>query len=272
MAIFAVKNQWGGASQPWHEGGSYVLGCRPGQNIVAINISSTDGGKTLTGTMKYAGEGDIQVVATHISANNYSVQNSWGGQPLQDGGNWIIGGRTDQRAIALNLTSTNDGTTLNGDMTYAGEGHIMVDATLIAGSSYTVENSWGGPGKPKELGGTMVLGNRPTKNPVNFEISSADGGKTFTGYMTYETEGHIGFKAELTAGNNYNVQNQWGGSSAPWNDGGVMVIGCREGKQCISLQINSDDGGKTFTGQMTYETEGHILYFAALSTCSSRIG
>ncbi len=134
-------------------------------------------------------------------------------------------------------------------------------------ANYSVENQWGGDQAPWHPGGTWVLGNRPNQNPVAFDIKSSDGGKTFTGTMTYDGEGPIGFRGTNTGGNNYKVENQWGGSSAPWNDGGTFTIGGRENQRVIRLQVSSSDGGKTFldhTG-MTYEGEGPIGFKAKLS-------
>ena len=74
-----VQNQWGGQSAAWNEGGMWVIGCRSGQNVVALNINSADGGKTFTGSMKYAGEGPIGFKATLSQNNTYVVENQWGG-------------------------------------------------------------------------------------------------------------------------------------------------------------------------------------------------
>ena len=90
MAIFQVQNQWGGNTAPWHPGGTFVLGCRDNQNVVAIDIKSSDDGKSFTGTMTYAGEGPIGVKATQVMGNNYTVENQWGGDsaPWHPGGSW----------------------------------------------------------------------------------------------------------------------------------------------------------------------------------------
>jgi hypothetical protein len=56
----------------------------------------------------------------------------------------------------------------------------------------------------------------------------------------------------------YSTQNQWGGNSAPWHDGGILNIGNRDGKLPIALAISSGDGGKSFAGTMTYVGEGPI--------------
>lgn len=56
----------------------------------------------------------------------------------------------------------------------------------------------------------------------------------------------------------YLVENQWGGSSAPWNPGGIWTLGGRDNQNPIALKISSNDGGKTFTGTNTYANEGPI--------------
>ncbi|MEZ1320472.1 hypothetical protein QIW46_03850 [Pseudomonas fluorescens] len=68
MSKYAVANQWGGSSAPWHPGGTWVLGGRDNQNVVAIEINSRDDGKTFTGTMTYArGRSHWLQSATHRS-------------------------------------------------------------------------------------------------------------------------------------------------------------------------------------------------------------
>lgn len=132
MAVYTVQNQWGGNNAPWNPGGTWVLGARPGQNVITLNIKSGDGGQTMTGAMEYAGEGGIGVKATQFASNNYTVQNQWGGNsaPWNPGGDWIIGARCGQSVIELNATSTDGGKTLVGSMSYTGEGPIGFRATL----------------------------------------------------------------------------------------------------------------------------------------------
>lgn len=268
MAIYQVQNQWGGSTAPWHPGGTFVLGCRDNQNVVAIDLVSKDAGKSFTGTMTYAGEGPIGVKATQVMGNNYKVENQWGGStaPWHPGGNWVIGGRDGQPVVALQVKGS-DGN-LEGTMTYEGEGHIGFKGALTAGSSYLAENQWGGSTAPWHPGGTFVLGARKGQNPVAFDIASKDGGKSFTGTMTYDGEGPIGFRAKQSVGNTYVTENQWGGSSAPWNPGGDLLIGCRTEQRAVALKIDSKDKGATFTGTMTYDGEGPIGFKGALSTCS----
>jgi len=142
MTLYQVKNQWGGSSAPWHEGGKWAIGGRANQNVVAINVKSVDGGKTLNGIMTYAGEGSIGFRATQSGSNNYTVENQWGGTaaPWHEGGKWILGSRTNQNVVELNLKSNDGGKTLNGTMTYAGEGPIGFRATIIEGDASTALN------------------------------------------------------------------------------------------------------------------------------------
>ncbi len=267
MSLYSVQNQWGGSSAPWNPGGMWVLGSRAEQKVVAIDISSSDGGKTLTGTMTYQGEGPIGFRATEGSGNNYTVENQWGGSsaPWNPGGQWIIGARDGQRVIALKVTSSDGGNTLTGTMTYQGEGPIGFKSELSSGGAYNVENQWGGSSAPWNPGGMWVLGARAGQNVVAVNVTSSDGGKTLTGTMTYQGEGPIGFRGTRTNGNNYTVENQWGGSSAPWNPGGQWIIGAREGQNTVALDISSSDGGKTLTGTMTYQGEGPIGFRGTLS-------
>lgn len=272
MALYTVKNQWGGSKAPWNDAGTWVLGCRNNQTVTSIRISSTDGGKTLTGTMIYEGEGEIGVRATQIGGNNYKVENQWGGEGAEwhPGGNWIIGSRDAQRVVSLEVAAS-QGNNLSGNMVYEGEGPIGFEGSLVPGSSYTVENQWGGSSAAWNLAGTFVLGTRANQNPVAFNINSTDGGKTLNGTMTYSGEGPIGFKAMLTNGNNYSVENQWGGNDAPWHEAGNFVIGARDGQGVVNLTITSNDNGATFTGEMTYSGEGPIGFKAALSSCANSL-
>lgn len=267
MAIYQIKNQWGGSSAPWHAGGTFVLGSRGDQNVVEVNITSGNGGKNFSGTMTYVGEGPIGFRATQtVGNNNYVVENQWGGNsaPWHPGGNWIIGGREGQNVVALNVKASN-GTDLEGTMTYAGEGPIGLEAKNTLGSSYNIDNQWGGDSAPWHEGGTFVLGARDNQNPITYDINSTDGGKTFTGSMTYKGEGPIGFRATQISGNNYAAENQWGGNSAPWHPGGQFVIGGRTNQNVVSLKITSSDGGQEFSGEMTYAGEGSIGVKAVVS-------
>ncbi|MFZ2724683.1 MAG: hypothetical protein WAX77_00340 [Methylococcaceae bacterium] len=264
--LHKVQNQWGGSSAPWHDGGLWIIGGRSGQNVVGLDISSSDNGKTFTGTMTYAGEGPIGFRATQTQSNTYAVENQWGGStaPWHAGGTWVIGCRTGQSVVAVHVASSDNGATLTGTMTYAGEGPIGFTSTLSDGGNYTVQNQWGGSAAPWHDGGQWVIGCRAGQGVVALQIQSGDGGKTLHGTMTYAGEGPIGFQGTLTTNNTYAVQNQWGGSSAPWHDGGSWLIGCRTGQHVVAVDVSSTDGGNTLNGTMTYAGEGPIGFKGAL--------
>jgi len=61
---YAITNQWGGESAPWHEAGTWIVGGRQAQSVVSLDICSKDGGETLSGWMTYAREGPIRFKAT----------------------------------------------------------------------------------------------------------------------------------------------------------------------------------------------------------------
>jgi hypothetical protein len=132
MSTFQVKNQWGGNTAAWNDGGVWVLGSRPDQNAVAVNIKSSDSGRTFTGTMTYSGEGAIGFRATLTEDNTYNVENQWGGNnaPWHPGGTWVIGGRANQHGVQLDCVSDSDGNSLTGTMTYVGEGPIGFKGAL----------------------------------------------------------------------------------------------------------------------------------------------
>ena len=238
-----------------------------GQNVVAIDVTSSDGGQTLTGTMTYAGEGPIGFRGTLTLSNTYTVENQWGGSsaPWHPGGTWVIGCRLNQNVVAINVTSSDGGNSLNGTMTYAGEGPIGFKSALADGGIYTVENQWGGSSAPWNPGGTWVIGARAGQNVVAINVTSSDGGNNLNGTMTYAGEGPIGFRGALFGSNNYTVENQWGGSSAPWHPGGIWLIGCRQGQNVVAIDVTSSDGGNNLNGTMTYANEGPIGFRGTLA-------
>jgi hypothetical protein len=258
MTIYATQNQWGGNSAPWHDGGLLSIGNRAGQNPIALQIQSGDGGKSFTGTMTYVGEGPIGVRATLVTTNCYQVENQWGGSsaPWHDAGLFLLGARNGQNAVAFDLKSSDGGQTLTGTMTYAGEGPIGVKGSVSSGTGFNATNQWGGNSAPWHQGGLWVLGCRPDQPVVALDITSADNGRTLTGTMTYSGEGPIGFKATQTMADTYSVLNQWGGDQAPWHDGGIWVIGCR-GTQGV-VAVKATGSGDGLSGTMTYAGEGPI--------------
>ena len=61
---------------------------------------------------------------------------------------------------------------------------------------------------------------------------------------------------------NYSVENQWGGSYAPWHPGGTWFLGTRGEQNVLDIQISSEDGGNTFQGAIQYSGEGPIGFRA----------
>lgn len=57
--VYFVENQWGGDEAQWHPAGEWIMGCRPNQPIVAIDVKATEGEFELTGTMTYFDEGPV---------------------------------------------------------------------------------------------------------------------------------------------------------------------------------------------------------------------
>ena len=214
--------------------------------------------------MTYEGEGPISVKASHAFANVYDVEVQWGGStaPWHNDGQWIIGGRDSQRAVNVNVKADGDNN-LSGEMTYLGEGPIGFKGAITPG--YTVENQWGGTSAPWHPGGTWALSGRSNQDVIAMDINSSDNGKSFTGTMQYKGEGPIGFRGILAEGNNYEVSNQWGGSTAPWHRGGNMIIGCRNNQNVIKLSFTSKSG-EMLSGEMTYSGEGPIGFKAQLAT------
>jgi len=126
MAVYVVENQWGGNSAPWHPGGNWILGDRPNQNPVSINIVSNDKGETFEGEMTYLGEGPIGFRAVRTDGSYYRVENQWGetSAPWNPGGTWLIGTRYPQLVVSLNVNSNDGGVEFIGQNTYNGEGPI----------------------------------------------------------------------------------------------------------------------------------------------------
>jgi len=110
-----------------------------------------------------------------------------------------------------------------------------------------------------------VIGARENQAVVSAKLSSENKGFYLEGEITYAGEGPIGFKGDIhgdNGGNNYYVTNQWGGSHAPWHEGGIWVLGTREHQHVVDLDIHSSDEGKSYTGTMTYYGEGPIGFRA----------
>ena len=130
-------------------------------------------------------------------------------------------------------------------------------------ANYKVENQWGGASAPWNPGGEWRLGSRDDQFIAEINFSSKDDGLTFEGSMTYNGEGPISLKATNLQGNVYAVENQWGGSSAPWNPAGEWVIGSRDNQKVTQLSAMTS-GSKDLQGEMTYTGEGSIGFKATI--------
>lgn len=135
ISSYHVENKWDTCySDPWHNAGIWVLSGRLNQNVVAMDIKSSDRcGNVLAGTMTYANEGPIGFKAVRIVGNNYEVYNQWGGenQPWHRSGDMIIGASAFERVIQLKFDSKRDGEYLRGSVTYEGEDSIGFRAHLV---------------------------------------------------------------------------------------------------------------------------------------------
>lgn len=129
-----------------------------------------------------------------------------------------------------------------------------------------MENQWGGSDAPWQPGGVWRIGGRSDQRVTALNVSSDDGGQTLAGTMTYEGEGPISFMGYLVSPNTYIVENQWGGSDAPWHPGGIWVLGGRDAQNVVAIDVSSDDGGLTLNGTMTYDGEGPIGFRSGLVT------
>lgn len=129
----------------------------------------------------------------------YTMEYQWGGNstPWQQGGTFLLGGRSGQNPVSVDISSDDDGKTFTGQMTYAGEGPIALKATQVMPNNYVVEVQWGGNSTPWQTDGYWIIGARCPQAPVQLNVSSTDGGSTFTGEMTYAGEGPIAVQGKL---------------------------------------------------------------------------
>src|SRR5208282_1355069 len=72
---YVIENGWGDSAASWHPGGTWLIGGRNGQAVVAIDVTSPDNGATLNGTITYKGEGPIGFRGRATGSNNYIVEN-----------------------------------------------------------------------------------------------------------------------------------------------------------------------------------------------------
>lgn len=180
---------------------------------------------------------------------------------------WYTGNQTALNGYQLNTANNHFDTYINWRLNSQNFMFEQTQQQVLYGlvhNNYATQNQWGGSSAPWHNGGTWVIGARNNQHVVEVNATSTDGGATLTGSMTYAGEGPIGFIATLVGNNTYQVQNQWGGSSAPWHPGGAWLMGCRPNQNVVALNISSTDGGQTLNGTMTYAGEGPIGFTGAL--------
>ena len=213
--------------------------------------------------------------------NTYNVENQLGGAsaPWNQSGVWVIGDRATQRVINVNAISYESANSLIGTMQYQDEESIGFKAYRIGeiSTSWIVYNQRGGSSAPWNQAGVWTIGSKLNQPVVRLLISSANKGASLSGVMAYKGEGLISFRAQLQnsvtpvptvlpvptkAPNTYNVENQLGGASAPWNQGGVWVIGGRATQRVINVNATSYDSGDSLFGTMQYQGEEPIGFKA----------
>jgi len=119
QTLYHVQNA-GNGNEPFHEEALFKIGDAAEPPITALDITSNDQGKTLSGTVTCKGgtPKEIHLPAMHHSQNVYAVGNS----------QWLLGARTQQAITALAIVSDDEGHTLNGTVTYEGERPIRFHA------------------------------------------------------------------------------------------------------------------------------------------------
>jgi len=134
------------------------------------------------------------ITLSQLLENSYRVQLQWQDEsaPWHDGGVFKIGGRMQKPVTALKLTSKDGGKTLSGQVTFKGEPPVDVTAKWRSQNSYTVTL----PGTDARLADLeWQIGSREGQNVAALDVTSADGGQTWQGTITYAGEGPIRLKA-----------------------------------------------------------------------------
>ncbi len=189
---YQVEYSWGGTDG--HKGGSWVIGQRVGQPCIALNVKSTDGGKILSGTCTYKGEGPIAFLGKAGLQDSNRTIARWGGvnEPWHDGGVMVVSSRSTQAVESLDIKSSDKGKTFTGSMVYQHEGPIAVKCTYIMGNTYSVENRWGGDKAPWHNAGLWLIGGRDEQRAELLNVSASP----LTGKTQYIGEGEISIVLE----------------------------------------------------------------------------
>lgn len=133
----------------------------------------------------------------------YAVQNQWGGDdaPWHNGGKWALGSRDgEQYVVGLNLSSFDNGYTLEGTLLYSGESYpiaVLATQSNMDGSETSYDIQTQSENEDWILVGSWIIGCRPGQPVMQLDIASNDEGASLVGTMTYLNEGPIGFYADM---------------------------------------------------------------------------
>ena len=143
--LYRFQYKQGDKLAPWHNAGVFKIGDPAMEPIKALNITSSDGGETLDLTVTYDGEDNPSespnFIANHRQQNFYDVDElrDAGTEDSNEIGQWCFGARESQKIVQMNITSSDNGHTFKGKMTYQGEvgvdiignrGDTELDATI----------------------------------------------------------------------------------------------------------------------------------------------
>lgn len=256
-SLIQVSCQPGTNTSRWIETGVWVVGNRKDQKVTDLDIRSCDGGSTLCGWMRYAGEGPIRFKAKRLCGNTYAVENQWGkpSEKWNPAGMWLLGGRTDRYLTELKIKSADEGRTYTGTATYRGESPMRFRSSPASGTAYLVETRYGNSWRP---GGVWIIGAR--KQPIA-EIMLTGDGKGLSGTVKYDGEGPIGFRGDF-CGFYMNVKNQCCGSNSPWRSAGTWVLGSSPCQKVTAIYAISDMENTRLLGNVTFDGRNPVEFQA----------
>ncbi|WP_412061793.1 hypothetical protein [Rubrivirga sp. IMCC45206] len=174
---YEVEAQIGGEDGPWQPAGTWLLGARVEHHVVALDLTSEDGGETLAGTCRYEDEPQFTVRCQTADGGVYAVTSDDNETPTC----WVIG--RDRPLQSLVCRSDDDGLSLLGSCDIGGT-VLGFRAVRWAGNAYHTEvRSASGGGWTDS--GMWVLGSRKDVNLVSVHL---EGRGTLTGPCAYAGE------------------------------------------------------------------------------------
>lgn len=132
-----------------------------------------------------------------LQENSYRVWQQWNDKsaPWHDGGIFQFNGRQAKPVAALKLDSPDNGKTLTGRVTFAGETPLDFTARRLSQNRYTVSFTRKDAANPPPADHEWLIGARQSQNVVALKAKSDDGGQTLHGKIRYQEEGPIRFRA-----------------------------------------------------------------------------